>query len=81
MTHLLFLQNLGIGELLVIALIIILLFGGRKIPELMRGIGKGVKSFKDGVKGVEDEVKKDDSVKETLDDINKEINSNEKKTK
>lgn len=81
MTHLLFLQNLGIGELLVIALIIILLFGGRKIPELMKGIGKGVKSFKDGVKGVEDEVKKDDSVKETLDDINKEINSDGKKAK
>ena len=37
-------------EVLVIALIILLLFGGKKIPELMKGLGKGVKSFKDGMK-------------------------------
>lgn len=52
--------SLGWPEILVIALIILLLFGGRKIPELMRGVGKGVKSFKDGVKGIEDEVKVDE---------------------
>lgn len=52
-TNLLFL-NLGGQELIVIALVILLLFGGKKIPELMKGLGKGVKSFKDGVKGVED---------------------------
>ena len=46
--------NLGTGEILVIALVILLLFGGKKIPELMKGLGKGVKSFKDGVNGVED---------------------------
>ena len=40
----------GISEVLVIALIILLLFGGKKIPELMKGLGKGVKSFKDGMK-------------------------------
>ncbi len=51
--NLLFL-NLGLQELIVIALIILLLFGGAKIPELMKGLGKGVKSFKDGMKGVED---------------------------
>ena len=45
---------LGWGEIVLIALIVLLLFGGRKIPELMRGLGKGVKSFKDGVNGVED---------------------------
>ena len=44
-------------EWLVIALVILLLFGGKKIPELMRGLGKGVKSFKEGIKEVEDEVK------------------------
>ena len=42
-------------EILVIALIILLLFGGKKIPELMKGLGKGVKSFKDGMKDVTDE--------------------------
>jgi sec-independent protein translocase protein TatA len=50
--------GLGTTELLVIALLILLLFGGRKIPELMRGLGKGVRSFKDGVDGMEDELKK-----------------------
>lgn len=48
--------SLGWGEILIIALVILLLFGGRKIPELMKGIGKGVKSFKDGVNGIEDEI-------------------------
>lgn len=41
--------GLGIQEILVIAFIVLLLFGGRKIPELMRGLGKGVKSFKEGM--------------------------------
>ncbi len=44
--------NLGTGEIIIIALIVLLLFGGRKIPELMRGLGKGVKSFKDGMNDV-----------------------------
>ncbi len=51
--------GLGAQEIIVIALIVLLLFGGRKIPELMKGLGKGVKNFKDGVKGVEDDLKKD----------------------
>lgn len=42
---------IGMQELLIIALVILLLFGGRKIPELMRGLGKGVKSFKEGMEG------------------------------
>lgn len=42
-------------EIVIIALAILLLFGGKKIPELMKGLGKGVKSFKDGVNGLEDE--------------------------
>ncbi len=50
--------NLGTGEILAIVLVILLLFGGRKIPELMRGLGKGVKSFKQGMNEVEDELKK-----------------------
>ena len=54
--------GLGWGEIIVIALLILLLFGGKKIPELMKGLGKGVKSFKKGMSEVEeeiDEVKKD----------------------
>ncbi len=57
----------GIGgqELIVIAIVILLFFGGKKIPELMRGIGKGVKSFKDGMNGVEaPEEKKDEKKSE-----------------
>ena len=49
---------LGIQEIIVIALIVLLLFGGKKIPELMKGLGKGVKSFKDGVNGVAEETDK-----------------------
>ena len=45
---------IGTQEIIIIALVILLLFGGAKIPELMRGIGKGVKSFKDGLNGNED---------------------------
>lgn len=44
-------------EWIIIALVILLLFGGKKIPELMRGLGKGVKSFKQGMKEVEEDVK------------------------
>ena len=47
----------GGWELIIIALIVLLLFGGKKIPELMKGLGKGVKSFKEGMKEVEDDVK------------------------
>lgn len=49
--------RIGVWEWVIIALVVLLLFGGKKIPELMRGLGKGVKSFKEGVKGVEEEVK------------------------
>lgn len=52
----LLLLGIGMQELLFIALLILLLFGGKKIPELMKGLGKGVKSFKDGVNGIEDSI-------------------------
>ncbi len=61
MNQLLFLGNLGTGEIVIIAIVVLLLFGGKKIPELMKGIGKGVKNFKDGVKGLEDDIKLDDT--------------------
>ena len=57
MTNLLLLGFLPSGsEWIIIALVILLLFGGKKIPELMRGLGKGVKSFKDGVNKAKDEI-------------------------
>ena len=52
--------TIGWAEVLLIALIVLLLFGAKKIPELMKGLGKGVKSFKEGVNGIDD-----------LDDLNK----------
>ena len=64
MRNLLLFGGFQATEIIIIALIVLLLFGGKKIPELMKGIGKGVKSFKDGVKGIEDEINADDS-KET----------------
>lgn len=63
MNELLFFGNLGTGEIVIIAIVVLLLFGGKKIPELMKGIGKGVKNFKDGVKGLEDDIKLDDTEK------------------
>jgi sec-independent protein translocase protein TatA len=55
--------GLGMNEILVIALIVLLLFGGTKIPELMKGLGKGVKSFKEGMKEIDSEVKANDQKK------------------
>lgn len=56
MKELLF-ANPGGGELILIVLVILLLFGGKKIPELMKGLGKGVKSFKDGMNEIEKDIK------------------------
>ena len=52
------LGGIGSGEIIIIALVVLLLFGGRKIPELMRGIGKGIRSFKDGMNEVKEEIDK-----------------------
>ena len=58
MTNLLFIGGIGAGEIIIISLVILLLFGGKKIPELMRGIGKGVRSFKEGMNEAKDEAQK-----------------------
>jgi len=60
---------IGTPEIILIVLVILLLFGGKKIPEMMKGLGKGVKSFKDGVNGIADddgktEKKEDDRERE-----------------
>lgn len=44
-------MRIGMTEIIIIALVVLLLFGGKKIPELMSGLGKGVRSFKDGMNG------------------------------
>ncbi|NMB37148.1 MAG: twin-arginine translocase TatA/TatE family subunit [Bacteroidales bacterium] len=64
MRNLLLFGSFGWQEILIIAFIVLLLFGGKKIPELMKGLGKGVRSFKEGMKDVEDEVKSIDDPKE-----------------
>lgn len=57
--------NLGTGELVIIVLVLLLLFGAKKIPELAQGLGKGMKEFKKSLKDVEEEIKTDDSKKES----------------
>lgn len=52
-------MNIGTGEVILIALAILLIFGGKKIPELMKGLGKGVSSFKKGLKDIEDDIKEE----------------------
>lgn len=62
---------LGGSEIIFIVILVLLLFGGKKIPELMKGVGKGVKSFKDGMNGVPDEnekPKKETTVEEEVKD-------------
>ncbi len=49
-------MNLGTGEIIIIVFVVLLLFGGKKIPELMKGLGKGVRSFKQGMNDITDEI-------------------------
>lgn len=58
---LLFIGGLGAPEIILIVLVVLLLFGGKKIPELMKGLGKGVRSFKEGMKEVDDVAKDTDT--------------------
>ena len=63
MKTLLFLGNIGTGEVILIGLVVLLLWGGKKIPELMKGLGKGVKSFKDGMNEIEKDINLDETPK------------------
>ena len=56
---------LGTPEIVLIVLVVLLLFGGKKIPELMKGLGKGVKSFKDGVNSIEKDLDPDQQTNDT----------------
>lgn len=60
----LFIGGLGMQEVLLIALVVLLFFGGKKIPELMKGLGKGVRSFKEGMNNIEKEIKEEPVKKE-----------------
>jgi len=77
MTKLL-IAGIGMQEILFILLIVLLFFGGKKIPELMKGLGKGVKSFKDGMNGVEEHLDLNSDKKK--DDTEKKDEAVEKKT-
>lgn len=68
MAKMLFLGGIGAGEIIIIALVILLLFGGKKIPELMRGLGKGVRSFKEGMNEAKEEAQ---GIKEDIEKENK----------
>ena len=57
MTHTLLIFNMSGGEMGVVFLIVLLLFGGNKVPELMRGLGKGIREFNNAKNSVEDEIR------------------------
>ena len=58
-------MNLGMTEIIIIAIVVLVLFGGKKLPELMRGVGKGIRDIKKGMNGIEDEIKKDIDLNDT----------------
>ena len=60
----LFIGGIGMQEVLLIALVVLLFFGGKKIPELMKGIGKGVRSFKEGMNEMKQEIEAEPDKKE-----------------
>ena len=60
----LFIGGIGMQEVLLIALVVLLLFGGKKIPELMKGLGKGVRSFKEGMNEMKQEIETEPEKKE-----------------
>ncbi len=68
MTTTLFIGGIGMQEVLLIALVVLLFFGGKKIPELMKGLGKGVRSFKEGMNDIEKDIK---DTKDTADEDKK----------
>ena len=73
-TTLLLIGGLGTQELVIILIVVLLLFGGKKIPELMRGLGKGVKNFKEGINGIEEDINREHQKKTQTDNNNKDNN-------
>ena len=58
-------MNLGMPEIIIIAIVVLVVFCGKKLPELMHGVGKGIRDFKKGMNGIEDEIKKDIDLNDT----------------
>ena len=58
-------MNLGMTEIIIIAIVVLVLFGGKKLPELMHGVGKGIRDFKKGITRIEDQIKKDIDLNDT----------------
>ena len=79
MMNSLFIGSVGMPEVLLIVLVVLLLFGGKKIPELMRGIGKGIHSFKEGMNGVEKEITSEEK-KEIIQRCRRRFDSRSSKT-
>ncbi len=72
--------GLGMPEVIVIMLVVLLLFGGKKVPELMKGLGKGIRSFKEGMNGLDnDEEQKKRMQKENVDDKQEQNSSRDDK--
>ncbi len=63
MNTLLFIGGLGMSEILLIVLVVLLFFGGKKIPEMMKRLGKGVRAFKDGMNDIEKDLKDTEEIK------------------
>lgn len=76
MNTLLFLNGLGTGEVILIMFVILIFFGSKRIPELAKGLGKGMREFKDAVGGVQNDIEK--SMRETERDLNKTIDKENK---
>ncbi|WGQ12524.1 twin-arginine translocase TatA/TatE family subunit [Pedobacter gandavensis] len=68
--------NMGSGEIMLILVVVLLLFGGKKLPELARGLGKGIRDFKDASDGVKREIHRNINSVGIVDDINDVINDN-----
>ena len=79
LTYPLLFGSLGFWEILLIVLVILLLFGGKKIPELMHGVGKGMRSFREGMNEVEGELKEATKEYESIGKSDSSTNSEEKK--
>ncbi|MEN8927307.1 MAG: twin-arginine translocase TatA/TatE family subunit [Flavobacteriales bacterium] len=68
MNSVVFLGMIGGPQIILIVVVVLLIFGGKKIPELMKGLGSGIKEFKDASKGDEDATKSKDSIDNVLED-------------
>jgi sec-independent protein translocase protein TatA len=68
--------NMGGGEIMLIMVVVLLLFGGKKLPELARGLGKGIREFKDASEGVKREIHRNINAVDIVDDVKSTFNTN-----